>query len=203
MCLLMSFIHFDKFPGYSVKCSGIREGNQPALAPGRACENQWCWDKLAINVDICSTSSSSFSYAEHNNKINKIHKQCTLCALVGSKCAVGRFGEGYFKYRRNIGGACWWGCRLRTLTLNYVNFTQILSFRPAAVVRRVWDLICSKSRLQSLWIRMAVVTHTSNSGRYKCTFKTCILVSNTFYLPFSFLFSISLFFVNFVTFFFM
>ena len=38
LCLLISIIHSDKFPGYSVKCFGIGGGNQPVLAPVRTCE---------------------------------------------------------------------------------------------------------------------------------------------------------------------
>lgn len=86
LCLLISFIYFDKFPGHSVKCFGIGGGNQPVLAPVRKCENQWCLDKLAINPDICSASSSSLSSTEQNNKKNKPPKRA-LCACI--QCWIG------------------------------------------------------------------------------------------------------------------
>lgn len=55
----------------SLTCFLAVLSEQPALAPVRARENQWCSDKLAINPDICSTSSSTFYSTEHNNKTNK------------------------------------------------------------------------------------------------------------------------------------
>lgn len=40
LCLSISFIRPDKFPGDSVKGFGVGGGNQPVLAPVRTCENQ-------------------------------------------------------------------------------------------------------------------------------------------------------------------
>lgn len=104
-CLLISFIHSDKFPGYP----GIGGGNQPALAPVRTCENQWCLDKLAINPDICSASSSSLSSAENNNKKNKPWKRCALfaCMHMSDRSASGREGG-----TSSTEGSKIWGCRL-------------------------------------------------------------------------------------------
>lgn len=62
------------------------EETNPALASLRTCENQWCLDKLAINLDICSASSSSLSSAKHNNKKTSITSvELCVCAHIGSR----------------------------------------------------------------------------------------------------------------------
>lgn len=152
LCLLISFIHSDMFPGHPVKCFGIGGGNKPAPAPVRTCENQWCLDKLPISPDICSASSSSLSSAEHNNKKNKPRKRVSCaCMQMLDGSVSGREG-GLVEVQRE---AKYWGSlRVRLQTGECSLWIMLISLKSWAShqqQQRWWDKVWDGKFADRLW----------------------------------------------------